>query len=85
MDKDRKLEIIAKFEEDAGKTVDWQKLIEGGIFEFFQRIMLTDLKPEIFHEIMSKKSAELNKWVIENLSADIAPPTCSPISTAESA
>jgi putative hydrolase of HD superfamily len=67
--------MIAKFEEGEGKIVNWQKLIEGGIFEFFQRIMLTDLKPEIFHEIMSKKSEELNKWVIQNLRSDIAPIT----------
>lgn len=64
--------IIAKFEEEDGRLIDWMKLIEGGIFEFFQRIMLTDLKPEIFHEIMSKKEKELNKWVIKNLSADLS-------------
>ncbi|MDR3071662.1 MAG: HD domain-containing protein [Endomicrobium sp.] len=63
--------IVAKFEEEDGKPVDWMKLIEGGIFEFFQRTMLTDLKPEIFREIMSKKENELNKWVIENLKNDL--------------
>ncbi|MDR1417767.1 MAG: HD domain-containing protein [Endomicrobium sp.] len=59
--------ILAKFEESDKKNIDWIKLIEGGIFEFFQRIMLTDLKPEIFREIMSKKETELNKWVLVNL------------------
>ncbi len=34
--------IVAKFEEEDGETVDWTNLIEGGIFECFQRIMLTD-------------------------------------------
>ncbi|MDR2437494.1 MAG: HD domain-containing protein [Endomicrobium sp.] len=63
--------IIAKFEEENRKSVDWIKLIEGGIFEFFQRIMLTDLKPEVFREIMSKKEKELNKWVLENLKKDL--------------
>ncbi|MDR1474310.1 MAG: HD domain-containing protein [Endomicrobium sp.] len=63
--------IIAKFEEENGESVDWIKLIEGGIFEFFQRIMLTDLKPEVFREIMSKKEKELNKWVLENLKEDL--------------
>ncbi|MDR1721259.1 MAG: HD domain-containing protein [Endomicrobium sp.] len=61
--------IIAKFER---KSVDWIKLIEGGIFEFFQRVMLTDLRPEIFHEIMSKKEKELNEWVIRNLNKDLS-------------
>jgi putative hydrolase of HD superfamily len=64
--------IVAKFEEEDGKTVDWVKLIEYGIFEFFQRIMLTDLKPEVFREIMSKKEKELNRWVIENLNNDLS-------------
>jgi putative hydrolase of HD superfamily len=64
--------IVAKFEEEDDKSVDWIKLIEGGIFEFFQRIMLTDLKPEVFREIMSKKEKELNKWVIENLHDDLS-------------
>ena len=59
--------IIAKFDEEEGKPIDWLKLIEGGIFEFFHRTMLTDLKPEVYHEIMSKKAKELNKWVLENL------------------
>ncbi|MCL2335043.1 MAG: HD domain-containing protein [Endomicrobia bacterium] len=64
--------IVAKFEEDDGKSVDWIKLIEGGIFEFFQRIMLTDLKPEVFHEIMSKKEKELNTWVTDNLKGELS-------------
>jgi putative hydrolase of HD superfamily len=63
--------IIAKFEEENEKSIDWIKLIEGGIFEFFQRIMLTDLKPEVFREIMSKKEKELNKWVLANLKKDL--------------
>ena len=64
--------IVAKFEEEEGRAFSWQKLIEGGIFEFFQRIMLTDLKPEVFHELMSKKEKELNRWVMENLNKDFS-------------
>jgi putative hydrolase of HD superfamily len=64
--------IIAKFDEESGKVVNWVKLIEGGIFEFFQRIVLTDLKPEIFCEIMSKKANELNNWIMEILSNDLS-------------
>ncbi|MDR1784453.1 MAG: HD domain-containing protein [Endomicrobium sp.] len=64
--------IVAKFEEEDGRSIDWMRLIEGGIFEFFQRIMLTDLKPEVFREIMSKKEKEINKWVIKNLSDDLS-------------
>jgi len=65
--------IIAKFDEQENKKIDWLKLIEGSIFEFFHRIMLTDLKPEVYKEIMSKKSKDLNAWVLENLKQDIIP------------
>ena len=63
--------IIAKFDEEDNKKIDWINLIEGAIFEFFHRTMLTDLKPEVYHEIMSKKKKELNKWVLRNLNDDI--------------
>lgn len=63
--------IIAKFDEEENNKIDWIKLIEGGIFEFFHRTMLTDLKPEVYHEIMSKKKTELNKWVLNHLSEDM--------------
>ena len=63
--------MLAKFDEQYGKKIDWIKLIEGGIFEFFQRVVLTDLKPEVYHEIMAQKKDELNRWVLNNLSSDI--------------
>ncbi len=57
--------VLAKTEEnDRGRSIDWQRLIEGGIFEFLQRSILTDLKPDIFHKLMDQKSNELNAWVI---------------------
>ena len=42
--------VIAKYEELIhGKgRLDWIKLIEGGFFEFLQRVVLTDIKPPIF-------------------------------------
>jgi putative hydrolase of HD superfamily len=64
--------IVAKFEEENGGVVDWIKLIEGGIFEFFQRIVITDLKPAVFREIMSKKAKELNEWVMKSLSGELS-------------
>ncbi|MDR0486025.1 MAG: HD domain-containing protein [Elusimicrobiota bacterium] len=68
--------ITAKFEEENGSQIDWIKLIEGGIFEFFHRIMLTDLKPEVFHELMSKKKKEINAWVLNILDKEIEPLGC---------
>ncbi|NLM51492.1 MAG: HD domain-containing protein [Firmicutes bacterium] len=60
--------LLAKFEEtDRGVTIDWRKLLEGGIFEFLHRIMLTDIKPPIFHQLMAEKGELLNQWVLTEL------------------
>ena len=64
--------VLAKFEEtERGKSIDWIKLIEGGMFEFLQRVILTDLKPPVFHRLMQTKSRELNSWVLQQLDSDI--------------
>ncbi|MDD3396854.1 MAG: HD domain-containing protein [Acidaminococcaceae bacterium] len=62
------LYVLARYEEqDHGAKLDWQALVEGGIFEFLHRIVLTDIKPPIFHELMKKSGAKLNAWVYEEL------------------
>jgi len=64
--------ILAKFEADEPNVVvDWRKLIEGGIFELLHRIVLTDIKPPIFHELMEKHGPQLNAWVLEQLEQKI--------------
>jgi putative hydrolase of HD superfamily len=62
--------VIAKYEELIhGKgRLDWMKLIEGGFFEFLQRVVLTDIKPPIFNRIKSKHGDVLNRLMLENLS-----------------
>jgi putative hydrolase of HD superfamily len=63
--------VIAKFEEkDRDANVDWKKLIEGGIFEFLHRTVLTDLKPPVFHRMMDEKEEDLNKHVLKQLEED---------------
>jgi putative hydrolase of HD superfamily len=63
--------VIAKFEEkDRNADVNWQKLIEGGIFEFLHRTILTDLKPPIFHKMMEEKAKDLNDHVLSKLKGD---------------
>lgn len=60
--------VLAKFEEaDRRAEVDWKKLIEGGMFEFLHRIVLTDIKPPIFHKLMAEKGEKLNRWVLDQL------------------
>ena len=62
--------VIGKVEEGIhGKgRLDWIRLIEGGLFEFLQRVVLTDIKPPIFNRIKTKHGDVLNKLMLENLS-----------------
>lgn len=63
---------IAKFEEeDKDVDIDWEKLIRGGLFEFLHRVTLTDIKPTVFHQMMKKKGAQLNKWIFNKLDNDL--------------
>ncbi len=60
--------VVAKFEEqERNNTIDWRALIEGGLFEYLQRVILTDIKPPIYYQLMKEQGEELNKWVVEQL------------------
>ena len=60
--------VLARHEEDDhGAKINWRCLIEGGIFEFLQRNVLTDIKPTVFHEMMRVYGKELNEWVYGEL------------------
>ena len=39
--------MLGKFEED-NKDFRWIDIIEGGLFEFLQRLVITDLKPQVY-------------------------------------
>lgn len=67
------LYVLARYEEqDHGATLDWQVLVEGGIFEFLHRVVLTDIKPPVFHELMRKSGPRLNRWVYQELARRIS-------------
>lgn len=62
------LYVLARCEEeDHGAKLDWRALVEGGIIEFLHRIVLTDIKPPVFHQLMKAHGRELNAWVYEQL------------------
>ena len=64
--------VIAKFEEnDRDAEINWQKIIEGGIFEFLHRTILTDIKPPVFHKMMEEKEENLNNHVFKMLEGDM--------------
>jgi len=66
--------LLGKFEE-GDPEFDWARIIEGGVFEFLQRAVLTDLKPQILHRIKEdeERYGELNRWVYGQLSPVISP------------
>lgn len=43
------------------------RLLEGGIFEFLHRIVLTDIKPPVYHRLMREKGDQINEWVLSEL------------------
>ena len=57
--------ILAKCEGEG--RYDPVLLIEGGIFEFLHREILTDIKPPIYHSLMKRKGPQINRWVLEQL------------------
>jgi putative hydrolase of HD superfamily len=65
--------ILGHFENSKG--FNWRKVIEGGIFEFLHRLVLTDLKPQILYRIKENrpKYDQLNRWVYEQLEPVLAP------------
>lgn len=66
--------VLAKLEEDRGNSIDWRYLIEGGIFEFLQRIILTDIKAPVFHKMRENKEVQLkmDQHVLKELDRDIS-------------
>lgn len=62
--------VLGKFEESSGnRQINWTSIIEAGLFEFLQRIVLTDLKPPLFYEIKQDKEkySKLNIWVYDRI------------------
>ncbi len=56
--------VLGKCEEDGKKLqIDWNLLLEMGFFEFIKRVILTDIKPAIYHEMVKASGTELNQWV----------------------
>lgn len=60
--------VLARHEEDDHNVkLNWRMLIEGEIFEFMHRNVLTDIKPVVYHEMMRDYGVELNQWVAQEL------------------
>jgi len=66
--------FLGKFEESQ-QGFDWVEVIEGGLFELLQRLVITDLKPPIFYKIKADKAKyrKLNDWVFKEVQPAISP------------
>ncbi len=68
LDKQAHKFIIAYFLAKSEKSnIDLNKLIEAGIFEFLRRVVVTDIRPDVFHNSIEKKSHQINQWVLAKL------------------
>src|SRR4030043_324017 len=65
--------LLGKFEDS--KEFNWADVIEGGIFEFLHRLVLTDLKPQILYKIKEDRAKfeQLNRWIYEQLEPVLSP------------
>ncbi len=66
--------VLAKYEQEDKKVVlDWRRLIEGGLFEFLHRSIITDIKPPVYYELMRENGDKINGWVLEKLAPVLEP------------
>jgi putative hydrolase of HD superfamily len=68
--------VLSKFEDEKkNKDFGWIEIIEGGIFEFLQRLIVTDLKPQLFYKIKEDriKYKQLNNWVYKQIEPILSP------------
>lgn len=61
--------FLARSEEE---EYDSLALIEAGIFEFLRRVIVTDIRPDVFHHILEKKEQQINAWVFDRLEPAVA-------------
>ena len=59
--------FIAKLEDD----INFTHLIEAGIFEFLRRVVVTEIRPDVFRKALQQKSKEINTWVVGKLKSSI--------------
>ncbi len=64
--------LLARYEEHFhNATIDWERLILQFCYEFFERVILTDIKPPVFHKLITRHNKELVKFTLANLESDL--------------
>jgi len=65
---------MGKYEEMEGKTVNWNNIIKGGIYELLRRIVISDIKSPIYNKIKDDYKDTflgLSNWVYDQLEPKI--------------
>ena len=64
--------VLGMYEKyENGTDIDWQRIIEHGMFSFLKRTVLTDLKPQLLHRMEDEKFDEVNDYVISEIRSGI--------------
>lgn len=63
--------LLGKFEEERGQAIDWIRVIEGLIFEFLPRVVLTDIKAPLFHQLMKKHGPAIRAHVLHQVRPEL--------------
>lgn len=71
LDKQAHKFIIAYFIAKLERDINYTHLIEAGIFEFLRRVVVTDIRPDVFRKALQKKKSQINNWVIGKLEPSI--------------
>ena len=71
LDKQAHKFIIAFFIAKLEKDINYTHLIEAGIFEFLRRVVVTDIRPDVFRKALQKKGKEINSWVLNKLESSL--------------
>jgi len=60
---------------DADRLALGDSVVEGGIFDYFYRLVITDIKPPIFYRIKANPEhyAQLTAWVLDQLRPTMQP------------
>ena len=64
LDKQAHKFIIAYFIAKLEHNADMNYIIEAGIFEFLARVVVTDIRPDVFHQMQKTKNEQINAWVL---------------------
>ncbi len=72
LDKQAHKFIIAYFIAKLEDNINYTHLIEAGIFEFLRRVVVTDIRPDVFRKALQRKGKEINNWVIGKLESSLS-------------